>query len=45
MVKTPAHPVAVLPPELARRQLEGGMLRRGVCALHLDNSGRLQASR
>lgn len=43
MVKTPAHPVAVLPP----RQGAGGgwaveCSDKGVCALHLDESGGLQ---
>lgn len=43
MVKTPAHPVAVLPPKLGVAggwQVECG--DSGVCARHLDASGRLQ---
>jgi rubredoxin-NAD+ reductase len=43
MVKTPAHPVAVLPPRLGAA---GGWKvacgETGVCALHMDDSGRLQ---
>lgn len=43
MVKTPAHPVAVLPPKLGAT---GGWKvdcnDTGLCALHLDESGRLQ---
>jgi rubredoxin-NAD+ reductase len=43
MVKTPAHPVAVLPPKLGAA---GGWKVEcsdtGVCALHVDDSGRLQ---
>ncbi len=43
MVKTPAHPVAVLPPKIGA---SGGWkvdcTDTGVCALHLDASGRLQ---
>lgn len=43
MVKTPAHPVAVLPP---RAGAVGGWKidcsTDGVCALHLDEAGRLQ---
>ena len=43
MVKTPAHPVAVLPPKLGAAggwQVECN--DTGICALHLDDSGRLQ---
>jgi rubredoxin-NAD+ reductase len=43
MVKTPAHPVAVLPPKIGAAggwQVECG--DSGICALHLDESGRLQ---
>lgn len=43
MVKTPAHPVAVLPPKIGAAggwQVECG--DGGICALHLDESGRLQ---
>jgi len=43
MVKTPAHPVAVLPPKIGAAggwQVECG--ESGVCALHLDTSGRMQ---
>ncbi len=43
MVKTPAHPVAVLPPRLGAAggwQVECG--ESGICALHLDASGRMQ---
>ncbi|MHB1093535.1 FAD-dependent oxidoreductase [Thiobacillus sp.] len=43
MVKTPAHPVAVLPPRIGAAgswQVECG--DSGVCALHLDIRGRLQ---
>lgn len=43
MVKTPAHPVAVLPPKLGAT---GGWSVEcsdtGICALHLDDSGRMQ---
>ncbi|OYW25551.1 MAG: FAD-dependent oxidoreductase [Hydrogenophilales bacterium 12-63-5] len=43
MVKTPAHPVAVLPPKLG---VAGGWKVEcgdtGICALHMDDSGRLQ---
>lgn len=43
MVKTPAHPVAVLPPKIGAA---GGWQVEcsdgGICALHLDESGRLQ---
>jgi len=43
MVKTTAHPVAVLPPKLGAAggwQVECG--ETGICALHLDASGRMQ---
>ena len=43
MVKTPAHPVAVLPPRLGAAggwKVECG--DTGICALHVDDSGRLQ---
>jgi rubredoxin-NAD+ reductase len=43
MVKTPAHPVAVLPPKIGADggwQVECG--ETGICALHLDASGRMQ---
>lgn len=43
MVKTPAHPVAVLPPRIGASggwKVECG--ETGICALHLDDSGRLQ---
>jgi len=43
MVKTPAHPVAVLPPKVGAAggwQVECN--DTGICALHLDDSGRLQ---
>jgi len=43
MVKTPAHPVAVLPPRIGAAggwKVECG--DTGICALHLDASGRLQ---
>ena len=43
MVKTPAHPVAVLPPKLGSVggwKVECG--DTGICALHRDASGRLQ---
>ncbi|MFZ3174467.1 MAG: FAD-dependent oxidoreductase [Thiobacillus sp.] len=43
MVKTPAHPVAVLPPRIGAAgswKVECG--ETGVCALHLDDNGRLQ---
>lgn len=43
MVKTPAHPVAVLPPKIGAAggwQVECG--DSGVCALHTDAAGRLQ---
>jgi rubredoxin-NAD+ reductase len=43
MVKTPAHPVAVLPPRIGAA---GGWRVEcsdtGICALHVDDSGRLQ---
>ncbi|MDP3586002.1 MAG: FAD-dependent oxidoreductase [Thiobacillus sp.] len=43
MVKTPAHPVAVLPPKIGAA---GGWnvecSDTGICALHTDDSGRLQ---
>lgn len=43
MVKTPAHPVAVLPPKLSAAggwKVECG--DTGICALHVDDRGRLQ---
>ena len=43
MVKTPAHPVAVLPPKIGATggwKVECG--DTGICALHMDDSGRLQ---
>jgi rubredoxin-NAD+ reductase len=43
MVKTPAHPVAVLPPKVGATggwQVECS--DTGVCALHVDEAGRLQ---
>ena len=43
MVKTPAHPVAVLPPKPGAAggwKVECG--DTGICALHVDDSGRLQ---
>jgi rubredoxin-NAD+ reductase len=43
MVKTPAHPVAVLPPKIGAVggwNVECG--DSGICALHLDDSGRMQ---
>ncbi|MFO7542922.1 MAG: FAD-dependent oxidoreductase [Thiobacillus sp.] len=43
MVKTPAHPVAVLPPKpgaVGGWQVECS--DTGICALHVDDSGRLQ---
>ena len=43
MVKTPAHPVAVLPPRLGASggwEVECG--DTGICALHVDDNGRLQ---
>jgi rubredoxin-NAD+ reductase len=43
MVKTPAHPVAVLPPKSG---VDGGWQvecgESGICALHLDSFGRMQ---
>ena len=43
MVKTPAHPVAVLPPRIgAAGSWSVECNDTGVCALHLDASGRLQ---
>ena len=43
MVKTPAHPVAVLPPKIGAA---GGWKVEcsdtGICALHVDTNGRLQ---
>ncbi|MBW8458091.1 MAG: FAD-dependent oxidoreductase [Thiobacillus sp.] len=43
MVKTPAHPVAALPPRIGAAgswKVECG--ETGICALHLDDNGRLQ---
>jgi rubredoxin-NAD+ reductase len=43
MVKTPAHPVAVLPPKIGAAggwQVE--CTDSGICALHVDAAGRLQ---
>lgn len=43
MVKTPAHPVAVLPPRIGAAgswKVECG--ETGICALHLDDNGLLQ---
>lgn len=43
MVKTPAHPVAVLPPRIGAAggwKVECG--DTGICALHVDDNGRLQ---
>ena len=43
MVKTPAHPVAVLPPKIGAAggwKVECG--DSGICALHMDEGGRLQ---
>ncbi|PKO64582.1 MAG: FAD-dependent oxidoreductase [Betaproteobacteria bacterium HGW-Betaproteobacteria-17] len=43
MVKTPAHPVAVLPPKIGA--VGGWQVEcsdTGVCALHVDEAGRLQ---
>lgn len=43
MVKTPAHPVAALPPRIGAAgswKIECG--EAGICALHLDDNGRLQ---
>ncbi len=43
MVKTPAHPVAVLPPRIgAAGSWKVECSDTGVCALHLDAAGRLQ---
>ncbi len=43
MVKTPAHPVAVLPPRIgATGSWKVECSDTGVCALHLDEAGRLQ---
>lgn len=43
MVKTPAHPVAVLPPRIgAAGSWKVDCFDGGVCALHLDASGRMQ---
>lgn len=43
MVKTPAHPVAVLPPRIgAAGSWKVDCFDGGVCALHLDPSGRMQ---
>jgi rubredoxin-NAD+ reductase len=43
MVKTPAHPVAVLPPRIgAAGSWKVECFDGGVCALHLDTSGRMQ---
>ncbi len=43
MVKTPAHPVAVLPPRVgAAGSWKVECSDTGVCALHLDEAGRLQ---
>jgi rubredoxin-NAD+ reductase len=43
MVKTPAHPVAVLPPRIgAAGSWKVDCFDGGVCALHLDTSGRMQ---
>ncbi|MEW6120371.1 MAG: FAD-dependent oxidoreductase [Pseudomonadota bacterium] len=43
MVKTPAHPVAVLPPKIgAAGGWKVDCTDGGVCALHLDAAGRLQ---
>ncbi len=43
MVKTPVHPVAVLPPKMGAT---GGWSvtcsDTGICALHLDDNGRMQ---
>ena len=42
-VKTPAHPVAVLPPRIgAAGSWKVDCFDDGVCALHLDGSGRMQ---
>lgn len=43
MVKTPAHPVAVLPPKMgATGGWKVDCSDTGICALHLDDSGRMQ---
>jgi rubredoxin-NAD+ reductase len=43
MVKTPAHPVAVLPPQPgATGGWQVDCSDTGICALHLDETGRLQ---
>jgi rubredoxin-NAD+ reductase len=43
IVKTPAHPVAVLPPKLgAAGSWKVGCGDGGICALHTDEAGRLQ---
>jgi rubredoxin-NAD+ reductase len=43
MVKTPAHPVAVLPPRIgAAGSWQVECNDTGICALHRDGSGRLQ---
>ncbi len=43
MVKTPAHPVAVLPPRIgAAGSWKVDCFDGGVCALHLDAGGRMQ---
>jgi rubredoxin-NAD+ reductase len=43
MVKTPAHPVAVLPPKIgAAGSWKVECNDTGVCALHVDDTGRLQ---
>lgn len=43
MVKTPAHPVAVLPPRIgAAGSWKVDCFDGGICALHLDASGRMQ---
>lgn len=43
MVKTPAHPVAVLPPRIgAAGSWKVECFDGGICALHLDATGRMQ---
>lgn len=43
MVKTPAHPVAVMPPRIgAAGSWKVECHDTGICALHVDDSGRLQ---
>ncbi|MGA9164765.1 MAG: FAD-dependent oxidoreductase, partial [Thiobacillus sp.] len=43
MVKTPAHPVAVLPPRIgAAGSWQVECSDTGICALHRDGTGRLQ---